>query len=275
LIYLGLLFAVLAAISWGTFFVPVRKVGITNVWQLQGATSIGVLLFAIPIGFFWGFQIQLSGLVAGIIWTVGNILALYAVRLIGLARTSPFLAGFSIITSFTWGVLFFGEKFDSLILALIAIGFLLGGLPLVSNGGKNPSVQKKGYLIAAAGGLIGGSYVIPMQATHTLQTGFFSSSLSIFMIGIPLFFFARRFIKKETVAGIISGTLFNIGSLSVLVAIGMIGITTAYPISQIATLFAVSWGILYFKEIIQKRLIIRVGMGAALILCGAAILTIA
>jgi glucose uptake protein len=272
---LGLLFAALAAISWGTFFVPVRKVGITNVWQLQGATSVGVLLFAIPIGFFWGFGIEPSGIASGIIWTVGNLLALYAVRFIGLARTSPFLAGFSIITSFTWGILFFGEKFNSLILALVAIGFLLSGLPFVSNGARNPSIQKKGYIISAAGGLIGGSYVIPMQATHTLQSGFFSSSLSIFVIGIPLFFFARRFIKKEIVAGIISGTLFNIGSLSVLIAIGLIGITIAYPISQTATLFAVSWGILYFKEIVQKRGIIRVGIGVLLVLCGAALLAIA
>ena len=272
---MGLLFAVLAAINWGTFFVSVRKVGITNVWQLQGATSMGVLLLAIPIGFFWGFEIQLGGLVAGVIWTVGNILALYAVKLIGLARTSPFLAGFSIIASFTWGILFFGEKFNSLILALVAIGLLLSGLHFVTNGARNPSIQKKGYLVAAAGGLIGGSYVIPMQATDTLQTGFFSSSLSIFMVGIPLFFFARRFIKKEAIAGIISGTLFNIGSLSVLTAIGLIGITIAYPISQTATLFAVSWGILYFKEIVQKRGIIRVGMGAALILCGATLLTVA
>jgi len=272
---LGLLFAALAAISWGTFFVPIRKVGITNVWQLQGATSIGVLLFAIPIGFFWGFGIEPSGIASGIIWTVGNLLALYAVRLIGLARTSPFLAGFSIITSFTWGILILGEKFDSLILALVAIGFLLSGLPFVSNGARNPSIQKKGYIIAAAGGLIGGSYVIPMQVTHTLQAGFFSSSLSIFVIGIPLFFFARRFIKKEIVAGIISGTLFNIGSLSVLIAIGLIGITIAYPISQTATLFAVSWGIWYFKEILQRRGIIRVGIGALLVLCGAALLAIA
>lgn len=254
---------------------PIRKVGITSVWQLQGATSVGVLLFAIPIGFFWGFGIELSGIVSGAIWTVGNLLALYAVRLIGLARTSPFLAGFSIITSFTWGIIFFGEKFDSLILALVAIGLLLGGLPFVTNGARNPSIQKKGYIIAAAGGLIGGSYVIPMQATHTLQSGFFSSSLSIFIIGIPLFFFARRFIKKEIVAGIISGTLFNIGSLSVLIAVGLIGITIAYPISQTATLFAVSWGILYFKEIVQKRGIIRVGIGTLLVLCGAALLAIA
>ena len=275
MINLGLLFAVLAAINWGTFFVSVRKVGITNVWQLQGATSIGVLLFAIPVGFFWGFEIQLSGILAGIIWTLSNILALYSVRLIGLARTSSFLAGFSIIAAFTWGTLFFGEKFNSLFLALIAIGLLLCGLTFVTNGERNPSIQKKGYLIAAAGGLIGGSYVIPMQATHTLQTGFFSSSLSIFLIGIPLFFFARRFIKKETIAGVISGTLFNVGSLSVLIAVGLIGITIAYPISQTATLFAVSWGILYFKEIVQRRGIIRVSIGAVLILCGAALLTVA
>ena len=271
----GLLFAVLAAISWGTFFVPIRKVGVTNVWQLQGATSFGILLFAIPIGFFWGFEIQLSGLFAGVIWTVANLLALYSVKLIGLARTSPLLAGFSIITSFVWGTAFFGETFDSLVLALVAIGLLLSGLPLVSSGEKNPTVQKKGYFIAVTSGLIGGSYIIPMQATQTLQSGFFSLSLSIFAIGIPLFFFARRFIKKETVAGLVSGILFNLGSLSVLVAVGIIGITIAYPISQTATLFAVSWGILYFKEIVQKQGILRVAGGAAIILCGAALLAIA
>ena len=275
MIDLGLLFAVLAAISWGTFFVPVRKVGVTNVWQLQGSTSFGVLLFAIPIGFFWGFEIQLSGLFSGLIWTVANLLALYSVKLIGLARTSPLLAGFSIITAFTWGAVFFGETFDSAVLALAAIGLLLSGLPLVASGEKNPTVQKKGYFMAVASGLIGGSYIIPMQATQTLQSGFFSLSLSIFAIGIPLFFFAKRFIKKETIAGLISGILFNLGSLSVLVAVGLIGITIAYPISQTATFFAVSWGILYFKEVIQKRGILRVVGGAVIILCGAALLAIA
>ncbi len=271
----GLLFAALAAISWGTFFVPIRKVGVTNVWQLQGATSFGILLFAIPIGFFWGFEIQLSGFFSGLIWTAANLLALYSVKLIGLARTSPLLAGFSIITAFVWGTAFFGETFDSLVLALVAIGLLLSGLPLVSSGEKNPTVQKSGYFTAVASGLIGGSYIIPMQATQTLESGFFSLSLSIFAIGIPLFFFARRFIKKETIAGLVSGILFNLGSLSVLVAVGLIGITTAFPISQTATLFAVSWGILYFKEIVQKRGILRVAGGAAIILCGAALLAIA
>ena len=274
MINLGLIFAVLAAISWGTFFVPVRKVGITNISQLQGATAVGVLLFAIPIGFFWGFKIQLAGLISGIIWTSANLLALYSVRLIGLARTSPLLAGFSILASFTWGILFFGETFHSLTLALIAIGLLLGGLPFVTNGERNPSIQKKGYFTAVVSGVIGGSYIIPMQATQTLQSGFFSSSLSIFAIGIALFFLARRFIKKEIIAGIISGTFFNLGSLSVLIAVGLVGITIAYPISQTATLFAVSWGILYFKEVVQKRGILRVAVGVVIMLCGATLLVI-
>lgn len=272
---LGLLFAAFAAISWGTFFVPVRKVGIKNIWQLQGATSIGVLLFAIPIGYFWGFEIQLGGLVSGVVWTIANLLALYSVRLIGLARTSPLLAGSGIIASFVWGIAFFNETFSSLILALVAIGLLLGGLSLVTNGEKNPSIQKKGYFVAVASGLIGGSYIIPMQATQTLQSGFFSSSLSIFVIGIPMFLLARRFIKKETIAGLISGSLFNLGSFSVLIAVGLVGITIAFPIAQTATLFAVSWGMFYFKEVIQRQGIVRVSVGALVILCGAILLAIA
>ena len=272
---LGLLFAAFAAISWGTFFVPVKKVGIKNIWQLQGATSIGALLFALPVGYFWGFEIQLGGLVSGLIWTIANLLALYSVRLIGLARTSPLLAGFGIISSFTWGITLFNETFDSLILALIAIGLLLIGLPLVTNGKRDSSIQKKGYFIAVASGLIGGSYIIPMQATQSLQSGFFSSSLSIFVIGVPMFLFAKQFIKKEIIAGIISGTLFNLGSLTVLVAVSLIGITIAFPVAQTATLFAVSWGMFYFKEVVQKQGIIRVSVGALVILCGAILLAIA
>lgn len=271
----GLFFALFSAISWGTFFVPVRKVGISNVWQLQGAISIGTIIFAIPIGFFWGFEIQPWGILSGIIWSGANLLALYSIRLIGLAKTSPLLAGFSIITSFVWGIVFFAETFSSLILAVIAIGLLLGGLPLVIQREKKSSIQKKGYFVAAAAGLIGGSYVIPMQATQTLQSGFFSSSLSIFIIGMPLFFFARRFIIKETIAGTASGILFNLGSLLVLISISLVGITIAFPISQTATLFAVSWGILYFKEIARKQDIMRTVLGAVIILSGAALLAIA
>jgi glucose uptake protein len=264
-----------SAVCWGTFFVPVRKVNVVNIWQLQGSTGIGVLLFAIPIGFFWGFGIVPSGILSGVIWTVGNILALYSVKLIGLSRTSPFLAGFSILVSFLWGILFFEEKFSYMILAIGAIGLLLAGLPFVTSATKTLAVQRKGYFIAAASGIIGGSYVIPMQATHTLQSGFFSSSLSIFAIGIPLLFLSRRWIKKEIVAGIVSGSLFNTGSLFVLIAIASIGITVAYPISQTATLFAVSWGVLYFKEIANKRNILRVVTGSVMILSGAILLSIA
>ena len=271
----GLMSSVGSAVCWGTFFVPVRKVNVASIWQLQGSTGIGVLLFAIPIGFFWGFGILPSGLFSGVIWTVGNLLALYSVKLIGLSRTSPFLAGFSILVSFLWGILYFEEKFSYMILAIGAIGLLLAGLPFVTGVTKASTVQRKGYLVAAASGIIGGSYVIPMQATHTLQSGFFSSSLSIFAIGIPLLILSRRLIRKEIAAGIISGSLFNAGSLFVLTAIVSIGITVAYPISQTATLFAVSWGVLYFKEIARKRNILRVVIGSVMILSGAILLSVA
>ncbi len=271
----GLASSIGSAVCWGTFFVPVKKVKVGNIWQLQGSTGIGVLLFAIPIGFFWGFGILPSGLLSGVIWTVGNILALYSVKIIGLSRTSPFLAGFSILVSFLWGILFFGEKFSYMILAIGAIGLLLAGLPIIASATKTSTIQRKGYLIAAASGIIGGSYVIPMQATHTLQSGFFSSSLAIFAIGIPLLFLSRKWSKKEITAGIISGSLFNTGSLFVLMAIASIGITVAYPISQTATLFAVSWGVLYFKEISNRRNILRVITGSVMILSGAVLLSIA
>jgi glucose uptake protein len=271
----GLASSIGSAICWGTFFVPVKKVQVANIWKLQGSTGIGVLLFAIPIGFFWRFEILPSGLLSGVIWAAGNILALYSVRLIGLSRTSPFIAGFSILISFLWGVLFVGEKFSYMILAIAAIGLLLAGLPVITSATRTSTIQRKGYFIAAASGIIGGSYVIPMQVTHTLQSGFFSSSLSIFAISVPLLFLSRSWIKKEITAGIISGSLFNAGSLFVLMAVASIGITVAFPISQTATLFAVSWGVLYFKEISNRRNMLKVITGSVMILSGAVLLSIA
>jgi glucose uptake protein len=271
---LGLMSSIGSAVCWGAFFVPVKKVNVVNILQLQGSTGIGVILFAMPIGFLWGFEILPGGLLSGAIWTAGNVLALYSVRLIGLSRTSPFLAGFSIIVSFLWGILFFGEKFNYMILSIAAVGLLLTGLPFVASASKASAVQRKGYFIAAASGILGGSYVIPMQITHTLQSGFFSSSLSIFIIGIPFLIFSRRWFKKEIIAGVISGGLFNFGSLCVLIAITSIGIAAAYPISQMATLFAVSWGVLYFKEIVHKPKILRVIIGSVMILSGAVLLSI-
>ncbi|MEO9308594.1 MAG: GRP family sugar transporter [Nitrososphaera sp.] len=271
----GLISSIGSAICWGTFFVPVKKVKVADICQLQGSTGIGALLFAIPISFFWGFEILPSGLIGGAIWTAGNILALYSVRLIGLSKTSPLLAGFSILVSFLWGILFFGEKFNHMPLAIGAIGLLLAGLPFVTGATKTSAVQKRGYVIAIISGIVGGSYVIPMQMTHTLQSGFFSSSLSIFAISIPLLFISRKWIRKDITAGIASGSLFNAGSLFVLIAITSVGITVAYPISQTATLFAVSWGILYFKEIANKQNIFRVITGSVMILSGATLLSIA
>lgn len=272
---LGLLSAIGAAICWGTFFVPVRRVNVNDIWLLQGATGIGVLIFAIPFGFASGFQILVPGLLGGAIWTAGNILALYSVRLIGLSRTSPFLAGFSILVSFLWGILYFNEKFNYMILAVAAVGLLLLGLFFISNTSKNLPVRKRGYIIATISGLVGGSYVVPLQATHSLQSGFFSSSLSIFAISIPLLLISRNFAKREMFAGIVSGVMFNGGSLAILLAVGLIGITVAYPISQTATLFAISWGVLYFREIIHRQSILRIMAGGGLILCGAALITIA
>jgi len=272
---LGLLPAIGAAVCWGSFFVPVKKVSVSDIWQLQGATGIGVILLAIPVSAWSGYQLLPSGLLGGALWAFSNLLALYAVRLIGLSRTSPFLAGFSILVSFLWGILYFHEEFRYMYLAVIAVVMLLGGLGFIANTSSGHPVRRKGYVLAAISGLVGGSYVVPMQATHTLQAGFFSSSLAIFAFGIPLLLLSRKFMRREMLAGAISGGIFNAGSISILTAVGLIGITVAYPVSQTATLFAISWGILYFREVVHRQGVLRVIAGGALILCGAALITIA
>jgi len=235
--------------------------------------GIGAILFALAILPFYGsLTLDIAGLSAGAIWITASTLGIFAIKYIGLGRVAPLVGSVIIITSFLWGLLFFIEQLSSLEFAVIGIVMLAAGMPLVAVGERN-SKDKKGYIITVIAGILWGSLFVPVRMMSDLETSFFSMSLAIFVIGIGILIAMRPFRKKETLTGIASGAIWNVGNIASFLAVAALGLTVGYPLTQLALLFNVSWGLLYFKEASQRKSFTAIYVGAAIVIIGSVFLS--
>ncbi len=270
--FYGLTFALLAAVGWGTYFVPVKKIGLNNIFQLQGGIGIGAIIFALAMLPFYGSPtIDIYGVSAGMIWVVASVLMMLAVRRIGLARSAPIDGSLVIITSFLWGLFFFKEQLSSLLFAVIGLILLVIGMPLIAVGEKKDG-DKKGYALAISAGLLWGGIFVPLKLAPTLESTYFSMAFTIFILGIMLMIASRQFRTRDAVVGTGAGAIWNAANLTSFIAIGSLGLAIGYPLTQLAILIAVLWGQLYFKEVTRKKSSIAIYAGAAVVLIGSAFL---
>ena len=271
--YFGIVFALISAASWGAYLVPIKKFGMNNIFHTQGAIGIGAIIFALAaVPFYGSLTLDLGGIIAGSIWITASILGIFAVKYIGLGRVAPLVGSTIIITSFLWGLLFFNEHLGSLVFAVIGIAMLGAGMPLVAVGERN-SNDMKGYIVTVIAGILWGSLFVPVRLISNLETSFFSMSLTIFVIGIGILIAARNFRKKETLTGIASGVIWNVGNIASFLAVAALGLTIGYPLTQLALLFNVSWGLLYFKEASQRKSFTAIYVGAAIVIIGSVLLS--
>jgi len=271
--YFGIAFALVAAAAWGTSLVPVKKFGLTKIFHTQGAIGIGAILFALAMLPFYGsLTIDLGGIIAGVIWVIASTLGIFAIKYIGLGRVAPLVGSVIIITSFLWGLLFFNEELNSLAFAIIGIAMLGSGMPLVAVGERNDK-DRKGYIMVVIAGILWGSLFVPIQLISNLESSFFSMSLAIFAIGIGILIATRNFRARETLAGISSGTIWNVGNIASFLAVNSLGLTIGYPLTQLALLFNVSWGLLYFKEASQRKSFAAIYIGVVIVIIGSVFLS--
>ncbi len=271
--YFGIAFALISAASWGTYLVPVKKFGMNNIFHTQGAIGIGAIIFALAIVPFYGsLTLDLGGIIAGAIWITASTLGIFAIKYIGLGKVAPLVGSTIIITSFLWGLLFFNEHLGSLAFAVIGIAMLGAGMPLVAVGERKGN-DIKGYIVTVIAGILWGSLFVPVRLISNLETSFFSMSLAIFIIGIGILIIARNLRKKETLTGIVSGVIWNVGNIASFLAVAVLGLTIGYPLTQLALLFNVSWGLLYFKEASQRKSFTAIYVGAAIVIIGSVFLS--
>ena len=168
----GLFFALFAAIVWGSSFVPLKLAGKIDDFQYSSFVATGIFLSTLITMPILNFSLDLNsyGLVSGIMWSLGNVLNIIAVRLGGMSKVIPIIGAEIILLTFLWGVLFFNEQFSSITIATLGILFLILGVPLVVIGRERRSNSLgKAIAYSILAGIIGNPMVSPNKQTPLIS----------------------------------------------------------------------------------------------------------
>lgn len=76
------------------------------------------------------------------------------------------------------------------------------------------------------------------------------------------------------VPGLVAGFIWNVGNIASIWAIPRLGYSVAYPMMQCALLVSACWGVFVFHEIQRPRTIALLFVAGAVLLGGAAVLSI-
>ena len=278
---LGYIFALFSALMWGTNNVFVKKVSGYNPVFFQFLISLGVLLAGLIISIInQSFEFTWWGILNGLMWTVGGITLIYAINLIGLARTMPILQGTIIPVSFIAGVLIFNENVESWVAAISSL--LLFGIGIYLLTSEKVGSEKKesfwlGIFLSAGAGILFGFYGVPFEFSGFAPDQYiFSVSIGIFLSSLVAYlirFSTPQF--KYLIPAMSSGFMWNLGNYSSFFAISILGLTLGYPLTQLAIFVNVMWGVLYFKEVKTKDRLIKIVFGSICLFSAAILLSLA
>ncbi|MBI4016020.1 MAG: hypothetical protein HY362_04870 [Candidatus Aenigmarchaeota archaeon] len=271
----GILAAVISIVGWGSYFVPMKRLQKYDIFYFQALMASGIFLSSLVFVALTGkFVISGFGFLSGVLWAIANIIAAIAVQRSGLSKSMPIWASIAMLLSFFIG-LGLGEGLNVFGLAVAGIVLSIAGINIISFSGSTAgSSDKTGLVLAVIAGLIFGSYLLPLKLSGIAPADFlFSMSLGILAFGWLAFIIKRPKIDKSYIGnGLLSGIIWNVANFSSLFVVVLLGISIGFPITQTSLLVAVLWGVLYFKEIKESNSIVKIIIGAILLIIGAFLL---
>jgi len=278
----GIFGILVAIIAWGSYTVPLKKAQNLNPLWFQFWLSMGIGASSLALGLFRGFaEFPWWGIFSGLVWTAGAACSFLAVQHEGLSGASTRWMGTGILVSFLIGVVILGEKV-ALVWALPGVLLLLLGLILVSRAGDAQPTAKTSfsplrYWRSVFAGTVFGSYLLPLQWAHVDSFSFVPPmGLGIVIGGVLLLL-----IKKPKASlgwrgvSMGCGLAWNLANVGSLIAVRQIGFAVGFPLTQLALLVSISWGIFAFGESNTPRQRRNLLIAAILLLSGAALLGIA
>lgn len=273
----GILAALGAALAWGSYTVPFKISKSEKLLQFQFLGGVGIFISGLIASRVLGYSLNVNiyGIISGILWVVGNLLFLHAVLNLGLSKAGPIVSSIIILCSFFWGAFVFNELPSGMLTGVSGVGLIVLGVILVSNTSESITLNvKKGLFSVTLAGLFFGSQLAPLKLGQVdSEDFFFSVCVGIFATSALIFLLTKSRFKKEAInASLLSGIIWNLGNLLSIISISAIGLAKGGPITQLASLVAVFWGLFYFKEIREKRHKIQVLAGAIVLLIGVIIL---
>ena len=276
-LYLGLIAASISALLWGSQFVPLKRVKNPDMLHYSFFMALGIFATSIALTFLFGFPfiINTFGVLAGITWNIGNIFYIGAVNRIGLAKGTAISLGMAMIIPFLAGIFFFNEPLNILLGVAGVITFLLG-MFFATKRREKIKVDITGLAYAFLAGLFFGmpSFLFKLgnlgasEFLFAMAVGIIIMSFIVFLVKV------RKVIGHQIKPALYSGIMWGIAMLSSLYAITFLGLAIGQPLTQLALLVGVLWGLFYFKEISDSEIKRKVMLGTVLLFLAGVLLTL-
>lgn len=252
------LVACIPIFSFGFIPVMATKIGGKPFEQSMGI-ACGSLLFAVVVFFITKPELNpdilLFGLLSGIFWAVGSIGQFMGIHYLGVSKSTPISNGGQIIATSLFGILLgdwatsVSRTYGVIALALIILGILFTSYREAGSGAEPQ--WKKGLLVNLISVLGFAFYVVVLKyqgisGWESLLPQAFGQILGIYLFSI-VFFKASPF-SKYTLKNGVTGILWAIGNIALLLSQVKISLAVAYPLSQAAVIVSILGGVYINKE---------------------------
>ena len=284
----GVIFALLAAIFWGTYVVSTVKLK-DSPFLIVSIIGTTVFIISLIVYSITSPSITTSiiffGFVAGVLWSLAQIYYLVGLRKTKFGRYASICSAFQILLNFFIGIIIFNELLSAglanLITAFIGILFLIIGVFLVSylrEAGKS-ELSKYGLLFASLAAILWSLQFVSFRLSN-------ANPLSIMPsmgLGMAITAWVYTLLKDRKVSmtlsslkmSSLSGVIWITGNYLGFFAISDIGLARGFSITQISALVAVFWSIIYFREFREKKSISMLILSVIVIILGAALMAFA
>jgi len=274
--YQGIIFGLASAFTLGSYLAPLKKAKEVEPYQFQLLMAIAILISGILITLIAQFPFRFSwfGIATGVLWAIANVFSLTAIQNLGLSKANPLWMSVAVLVAYLWGAIYFRE-IGNIVLGFVSIIILILGVILVSLAKQSKAHNvAKGLLFTFLAALFWGTQLVPLKLSQlSAQEFFFSNSMGVFLTGCIIYLFNfKGFVFKNVGLSLLSGVIWNLGNLLALFSVVFLGVAKGYTLTQVGVLIAVSWGLFVFKEYRGKQNLLRIFVGAILVLSGAALL---
>lgn len=283
------IFLFIPAIGWGLmplFVAGVKKSSIYNqiVGSVLGAFIFGAIVTAILRPAF-DTTTFLFAMLAGALWTVGQVGQYVGYANIGVSETMPISTGLQLIGVPLVGVLIFGEWASSQakLFGFLGIIALIIGVVFTSltdegteEGNKKNQVSTLIILVLTTLGYISSSS-IPKALKGSGVTIFLGETVGM-IIAVLIYLICTKQVKvlkeKQSYQVIPAGLVYAIAALSYIISVQDNGVNLAFVMSQLCVVISTIGGMIFLGERKTKKGYIYTGIGLVLIVAGAVLTSI-
>lgn len=272
------LIAAIPIFSFGILPVLATKIGGRPVEQSMGV-AVGSMIFALILFVLrkpeLNFPVFLISFLSGIFWAVGSVGQFMGLSYLGVSKSTPLCNGAQIIGTALLGVILGNwATVSSKLFGFGALLLIITGILFTSYKEKKPGEKiewKKGILVNLMSALgftcyVGILRVYNIDGWSSILPQSFGQIFGILLIS--LIFFRTQPFTKISFKNSITGIIWAVGNIALLLSQAKIGLAEAYPVSQASIIVSVLGGVFINKEYKNRKEWISTITGMLIIIAG-------